>query len=65
MQVGDVNFTQELKVNDTFRLPGLTLTFRVVSTFLGAGFIPCVTGYSLGGGYRINVRVADVQVVQP
>lgn len=34
--------------------------FRVTSTFLWGGFIPCVTGVSLCGRFRTLARVADV-----
>jgi hypothetical protein len=34
--------------------------FRVASTFLWGGFIPCVAGVSVCGGFRTLARVADV-----
>jgi hypothetical protein len=43
-----------------FRLISNTCAFRVVSTYLAAGRIPCVVGISLCGHYRTQARVADI-----
>lgn len=52
-----------MTIGDTFRLPGRDLTFRVVKTYLAAGFIPSVVGYTLDGKRQTVARVVDIEKV--
>lgn len=50
-------------IGKLYRITGLTTTFRVVSVYLAAGFIPAVYGHSTNGKHQGCARIADITLI--